>query len=166
MNTERSGGVFLLQEMKPKRLLGSLISITSETGPGWIHGSFFNEPESISFTSVGDKTELVLSQPVALSLIGILPVLVATNAHLRNRNVRWTCEVLNPGRIAVNHRLEMEKRCLVASWVPDPESIISEVVGNQIEWRIHEDLAMELFFSLVAQLAQTAAGNEARLQTS
>jgi hypothetical protein len=59
MNTEKSGGVFLLQETEPKRLLGCLRSTPSDTELGWIHGSFFDEPGSMSFADVGNKTELV-----------------------------------------------------------------------------------------------------------
>lgn len=158
MNTEKSGGVFLLQETEPKRLLGCLISTTSDTGHGWIHGSFFDTPGSMIFVDVGNKIDLVLSRDVAFSLIGLLHVLVATNAYIRGPDSRWTCGLVESGRITVSLRPEMKKSSLVASWVPDPESITCQVVGDQIEWRVREDLAMELVFVLVRQLAVTAAG--------
>lgn len=157
MNTEKFGGVFLLQETQPKRLLGSMRSTTSIMGPGWIYGSFFKEPESINFEDVGNKTELVMSRDVALSLIGLFPVLLATNSYIRSPHAQWTCDFVESGRIRVHQRDGIKKRSLVASWIPDPEGISYQAVGDQIEWRIREDFAMELFFALVRRLAQTAA---------
>jgi len=161
MNTEKSGGVFLLQETEPKRLLDCLISTTSDTGPGWIHGSFSDAPGSMTFADVGAKIELVLSRGVAFSLIGILPVLVAQNAYIRRPDARWTCGFVESGRITVSHRPEM-KGSIVVSWVPDPESITCQVVEDGIKWRIREDLATELVCALVRHLAQIAAGTVTR----
>jgi len=161
-NTEKSGGTFLLQETEPKRLLGCLISTTSDTEPGWIHGSFSSDaPGSVTFADVGIKIELVLSRDVAFSLIGLLQVLVAQNACLRSPDVRMDIGIVESGRITVSHRPEM-KGSIVASWVPDPESITCQVVEDGIEWRIREDLATELVCALVRHLAQIAAGTVTR----
>ncbi|WP_437630370.1 hypothetical protein [Sorangium sp. So ce854] len=161
MNSEKSGGTFPLQETEPKRLLGCLISTTSDTGPGWVHGSFSDAPGSMMFVDVGNKIELVLSRGVAFSLVGLLQVLVAQNAYIRDSHTRWTCEAVESGRIAVSCRPD-PKGSIVASWVPDPERITCRVEQDLVEWRMREDMAMELAFALVRQLARVAAGVEAK----
>ncbi|NUQ78997.1 MAG: hypothetical protein HUU21_36200 [Polyangiaceae bacterium] len=157
MNTEKFGGVFLLHQAQSKRLLGSLRSITSDTGPGWVHGSFFEQAGSIGFSDVGDKTEFILSRDVAVSLIGLLPVLVATCSYIRNPNKQWSCEDVESGEISVCLRLDIKESRLIISWASDPERTIHQIVGDQVEWRIREDFAMALVVSIVRHLAQTAA---------
>ncbi|WP_438014221.1 hypothetical protein WMF18_25275 [Sorangium sp. So ce315] len=161
MNSERSGGTFLLQETEPKRLLGCLISTTTDTGPGWVQGSFSDEPGSLTFVNVGNKTELVMSRGVALSLVSLLQVLVAQNAYIRSPDARWTCGPVEPGRITVSHQ-PGNNNIIIASWVPDPEYITCRVAQDDIEWRIREDMAMELALGVVCRLAQIAAGVDTR----
>ncbi|WP_437289127.1 hypothetical protein [Sorangium sp. So ce406] len=110
---------------------------------------------------MGNKTELVLSRGVAFSLVSLLHVLVAQNAYIRDPDAPRMCEPVEAGRIAVNHRPGANDR-IIASWVPDPEYITCRVVEGQVEWRLREDMAIELAFALVRHLARIAAGVEAK----
>jgi hypothetical protein len=165
VNSEKSGGTFLLQQTEPKRLIGALVSTTAGSDLGWILGFFSNPmpsdlPGLFAFGEDRHETVLNIDRVVAMTLVGLLQVLVAQCAYLRDPNTQWRFALdQDSGKISVGMG-PGRKGGLVVKWPTGVEGITCQVIGEQMEWRIREDLAIELAGGIIRILARRAAGNE------
>jgi hypothetical protein len=158
MSGSKHGSAFLLQQMEPKRLIGTLGSEVASPEANWIYGSFFNEPGLFVFEKDGHETVLTIAWEVAMSLVGMFQVILAQAAYLRDPAAEWTAEHgKGSGKISVSVGPEKKKK-LVLRWPSDIEGVTCRVVGEQTEWRIREDLALEIVGIFVRTLARIGAG--------
>jgi len=156
---EKLGGALLLQELAPKRLLGSLASKTEESGPGWIRFCFFPEKDVLSFQEEGGQACLVLDRGVTMSLISSLHVLVEQNRVLRNEG-EGTARLGGTGQAVFSVRRDMreKKESFTCCWAAGTVGIEQSLIDEQIDLWIRDDLAEELALRLIHCLARIAAG--------
>lgn len=164
MTEERTGGAFLLQELEPKRLVGSLTSVTKETGPGWIFMSFFPGSGGLEFQAHEKQMVLSFDRTMALLFGGVLQVLVAQNRILR-ADTQEEKQLISKksGLVAVGGGLGDRKviSCSLSSGTPE---IGYQRIDEQIEIRIQEDLAEEIARQLIERMARIAAEGSPPLQ--
>ncbi|MBK9261558.1 MAG: hypothetical protein IPM54_17350 [Polyangiaceae bacterium] len=154
MNSERTGGAFLLQEQEPKRLVGIFVSTTTDQFPGWIWGAFGDQDPRCKH---GPVTEIAVSRDVALHLAGLLQVLVAQNMWLRGESNGW--EFVGGTPVTFSVRIENgTKGMVLLSWETGGDGIAWNEKEGEVEWGLREDRALGLSHALIFALARTAAG--------
>jgi len=155
----KTGGVLLLQEMEPKRLLAVLGPVIPDKGLGWVHASFFPEPGLFAIELTPDGSRLVIDSAIALSFAGILQMQVAQNRWLRDEKtpaVRATQSIFT-----VRRTPKPGKGHVYCAWARDVVGIEQRAVeagSEQMEVRIREDLAAVLAEQIIDELARFAAG--------
>jgi len=154
MNSEKTGGAFLLQEQEPKRLIGVFVSTTTEQFPGWIWGAFGDEdPRSKSAV----VTEVALSRNVALPMASLLQVLVAQNACMRGETIDLKFDADKITTFSV--RMENGPSGMVyLAWAAGEEGIVWNEQPGEIEWGLREDRALDLSHAIIVGFAKTASG--------
>lgn len=153
----KTGGAFLLQELEPKRLLGSMMSVADEGGWGWIYLSFFPDPAQLTLEERGPQTSFVISRAVAANLIGLLQVMVVQNRILRHEEV---VRSRSSSRKRANSGLSVKsphRNLFTCSWASGMTGARHRNVEGQIELRLREDVAEEMSLRLIEEMARIAA---------
>jgi hypothetical protein len=160
MSAEKTGGAFFLQEVEPKTLIAVLVSTTPPQGPGVVLLAFGDDDPRTRSDVV---TEIVFSWDVALRLLGVLQVLVAQTMCLRSEVVEWRFVPREPAAFAVRMRRGSRERGsqvrVFVSWATGHDGIVwNRDEEGGLEWRLREDLALELSYALLSALAHLASG--------
>lgn len=155
---ERHGGALLLQSVEPIRLVGTMMSVAMSNGEDWVHFAFSNEVNEFELTNNGVDTRVILSRPVAFSLVALLRVALAQFSVLRG-DTGTTDDGRAERTAGAVVRAEAARRSVTITWPSDVEGVrwrIVEEPGRHVELRADVGAAIEA--ALVASLATLAAG--------
>jgi hypothetical protein len=157
---KRHGGALLLQELEPKKLIGSMMSVVTEAGQDWIHVVFFNERGVFELSEDGRETRLLLSRTLALSLLALLRVALAQFAilHWPSQAAEMATPPMEPSRRVEEMRVEASRQTLSVVWPSGAEGVQRQDANGQVELRLRDVFAAALEQALLTSLAQTAAG--------
>ncbi|HEY2516910.1 MAG TPA: hypothetical protein VGI39_38830 [Polyangiaceae bacterium] len=152
----KHGGALLLQELEPKRLIGSLMSVATESGEDWVHIAFSKESAgSLVATDDGMEAKLVLARAVALSFVALLRIALAQFELMREQ--ADSRAKLDHG-IVVNAEASRETAVVVwPSSLPGVRWRNVEEPG-QAHLELRADIATAIEEALVRSLAKLAAG--------
>lgn len=139
--SERSGAAFLLQDVTPVKLVGSLVSGLYPDGSGWVHLAFFQEPGCLVIVREGDRVVLTISRAIAMALISLLYVLLAQINHLRSSSP-VADNLATSAHGGSQLKLSVQRHEVVVSWFDVGEGVAD--VEGQTELRISERFAVEL----------------------
>jgi hypothetical protein len=151
---EKRGGVLMLQEVEPKRLVGSIMTVVATSGEERITLTFFAEPGTLSISGEESRFELTMNRSVAFSLISLLRVAVAQVPVLRgpeggNRPARSEhAEV-----VATAYKASVVLRCAATS-----AGVRRRDVQGQVELQLRGDVATAFENALTSALGTQAAG--------
>lgn len=147
----------MLQELEAKRLIGSVMSVATETGEDWIHLAFFNERDALEVTDDGIETKVVLGRPVALSLVALLRVALA-EFELLHAQSATVCRPNRDDGVVVT--AVASQHSLVVTWQSGVTGVrcrkVDEPGQGHLEVRV--DIATAIEDALVKSLARLAVG--------
>ena len=154
MTTERLGGAFLIQDLRPQRFIGSIRAGVSKTEPGYFFAEFHQEPDQFCLKNDGDRSRLVLSRTLAAHFIGMLVV----QAHVISR-LRGTAANGSPvsGTSTRVTSASANRETVILSWPSDTEGIVGLVQADGANLRVREDLILDLASTLADEIARLAA---------
>lgn len=158
---KRHGGALLLQAIEPKKLIGSMMSVVTETGEDWIHLAFFNERGVFELSDDGREMRLVLSRTLALPLLALLRVALAQFAIFHGRSeydAKATTKAAELSRLGEEVRVDASRQTLAIVWRSTAEGVQRQDLNGQVELRLGGVFGADLEQALLTSLAQTAAG--------
>lgn len=149
------GSSYLLQDVQPVRLVGTIGSSTDRARFGAIRVSFHQEPGVFSLMHDGGRSQLVAKWDLALTLMALVHVLVLQNRLLRGE----TSELRQaPGRERVFTVAGGGRGSpIVCSWDSSTIEVECSAVGEggsgQFELVVKEEAAAELVATLADRIA-------------
>src|ERR1051325_1349898 len=130
---EKHGGALLVQALEAKRLIGSIMSVVTEAGENCVHLVFFNDTGEFDLIDDGPETKLILSRPLALSLVALLRVALAQFPVLHGRSEPWE-NMATTRRLDV--RVEPSRHTLSVVWPSVIEGVQRQNATGQVELRL------------------------------
>jgi hypothetical protein len=158
---KRHGGALLLQALEPKKLIGSMMSVVTETGEDWIHVVFFNERGVFELGDDGRETKLLLSRTLAMSLLALLRIALAQFAVLHGPSASEGDAARRQADRSVGVeevRVEASRQTLCLVWPSAAEGVRRQDANDQVELRLRGAFGAAIERMLLTSLAQTAAG--------
>ncbi len=159
--TVRAGGIFLLQENEPVRLLASMASIVTDARLGTVRIGFDEESGFFRSSDDGADASIVLDSKTALSFAGLLHVVVAQSRWMRGGKDHpgAPCPSVVPRGVVVRREPRPRGRT-VCSW-PVPTDGIELIhvpdSDGQLELRFREDVARGVADAIVDELGRFSA---------
>jgi hypothetical protein len=151
---KKHGGVLMLQELEPRRLIGALMSVMTETGEDWIHLSFSNEAGVFEITDDGGETKLVLTRSLSLSLVALLRVALAQFDLLHARTVLRDVQPEDGMKV----RAEASRRSVLIAWPSGADGVQRRNADEQVQLELRAVVGAAIEKALVASLAGLAVG--------
>ena len=143
--TTKHGGVFHLQVLEPRQLIGPMMSVVTDAGEGWIHFVFCDEPGEFELSDDGSRTTLRLSRGVALSLVALLRVAAAQFPLLGARQ---------EGGPPLAVQAEATRHAVSVAWPSDGYGVHWKTVDDQIELRLRSNAGASVEDALATSLAR------------
>ncbi len=152
----------MIQALEPKKLIGSMMSVVTETGDDWIHVVFFNERGVFEICDSGTETRLLLGREQALLLVALLRVALAQFPFLHGSSEpeEHSARQAGPSRRVDEVRVEASRKTLSIAWPSGAEGVQRQDVDGQVELRLRRAFGVAIDLALLTSLAQTAAGVE------
>ena len=152
---ELFGSSYLLHDVEPVRLVGTLGSWTDSIGSGSIRVSFHQIPDIFSVVRSESACELIMKWDVALRLMALVHILVVQIKILRNEfpEIRVATDRARVFKVTGGWRLSP----IVCSWNVATDEVECNQVGeeavDQFELVLKEDAAAELVMALAERIA-------------
>jgi len=149
------GGVSLVQDTKPIKLIGSLVSEIDDDGRGWVHFGFFQEPGAFALVRGDGCVSGKMSSTISVVFISELYVQLAAIQWLRGTHPSPGATELAP--VERGLVIQVVRHEILFSWKDGiPEVALADVDG-QVELRMSEDFARTLVTGLVNELGRVAS---------
>jgi hypothetical protein len=152
---ELFGSSYLLHDVEPVRLVGTLGSWTDSNGLGSIRVSFHQNSDIFSVVRGASECDLIAKWDIALRLMTLVHILVVQNKILRNEppELRVATDKARVLRVTGGWRLSP----IVCSWGVANGEIECNQVGDeavdQFELVLKEEVAVELVMALAERVA-------------
>ena len=148
---EKSGGVFLLQEMRPVGLHGVLTNIASDVDDGWVVASLSPFSSELACETRVGSVSLVMSLDLALRFATTLLMLASRNLSELREHALADGEL---GEVTVAGR----PRDFTVRWTSAERSSHIQVATEEgcLEVRLQPGLAAAVGFRILRQAAQIA----------
>jgi hypothetical protein len=151
---QKTGGVFLLQQMQPTTLVGSLISGIDTGNHGWVQLSFYPTPGVFALAETETSKVATLSRAIALALIAVLLVVIAQIKWLSSADTIPTVTTSNPCALLVR----VERDAVSFTWdKASSQDIAVMTTDDQINLRMSEQFARQLAAELIDALGRFSA---------
>lgn len=148
--SERIGGIFLLHEMKPTVLLGTMACLLTGPRKGWITAGVLISSAELSFATNAGSHQLDMSRDVALRLASLLQVLV-TQSRIAVGEVELVGKLADEGL-----SVTVDRYRVICAWPMSATRSVHEMVNDQVNIHLHPVVAGELATSIVRGLADFA----------
>jgi hypothetical protein len=148
------GSSYLLQDVQPVRLVGTIGSSTERAAPGTIRVSFHQEPGVFAVMQDGVGSQLLAKWDLALRLMALVHVLVLQNRLLRGEKPELrSAERERVFSVAGGGRASP----ILCSWDSSTMDVECHAVGegepDQYELVLKEEAAAELVAALAERIA-------------
>lgn len=149
------GSSYLLQDVEPVRLVGTIGSSTEQAGSGKIRVSFHQDPGVFAVMQDGVRSQLHAKWDLALRLMALVHVLVLQNRLLRGEEPA----LVVPSQMGRLFTVAEGRRAspVVCSWASSTVDVecnpVSDGGPDQFELVLKEDAAVELVVALAQRIA-------------
>ncbi len=154
---ERTGGTFLLQETKPSKLIGAMVSGVESSGLGWVLLDFSPEPGLLTINVDVGRVNGTMSRATCMAFLSIVQVLLAQIDCLRATALESSAST--PTSVTNTIEVVVERKVICFSWDKGTHDAVVADVENGVELRMSEIFARRFLSSLVNALGRFAAGD-------
>lgn len=158
------GSSYLLHDVDPVKLIGTLGSFTDSKGVGTVQISFAQEHGVFAVARTESRCEFRIKWEVALRLLALMHILVLQNRMLRGEALDMR---ISPDRARIFHVSEgWRSSPIMCSWnAANPDVQCGPASAGSVEqldlW-LKEDAAVELIMALAEQIARNGTTTATR----
>jgi hypothetical protein len=160
MKTIRDSGVYLLQEIRPTKLIGGLNAGIYEDGSGWIKLGVFPGETGVWLGETDDERFIGMARDLVERFIGAIYVLLSANWWMRDAPTASGALTRAEGRFRIEVQIARvgrpgQVRCY---WSKNGSEIEIIEAEGQTDVRFPEEFARDLVSGIVRELGRIAAG--------
>lgn len=150
------GGLFMLQELQAKSLIGSLRAVATEETAGAAL-EVIQRPGLFLIEFEGDRIQLRIQRNVALMLVGLLHVQASVADLLLDGRRHDVVSFASPQKTIEVSRDGDSRDMFCATWLVGTRGIRCELKGDSASIWLEDPVPLELAAGLTRELAEIAA---------